>query len=587
MFKQWMIILLMMSPVVVHGQQSILTEDGEVAYGISRTGIMPEALQQLLRGREWQVTDETSKPSGTFKASKVPGMTIGPLLQSIRAQEEPYNLLCPQWTDEKGVTSEAHCLSGCVATAIEQVMAYYRYPEALIDTLFGWSTDHYVIEDMLPGTRFDWDNYLLDYRGDWTEEQGLAIALPSLAAGMAVHMNYGLGSSGASVWRALEPLQRALGYGMVRYYDRILYTPARWNAMLRHELEQGRPIVYAGHNMDLGGHAFNIDGIDTQGFYHVNWGYDGYYDGWYDLDLLDPWEPIDRPENGYIVGFFCNQSALFMHPSPEAEPLEPDTLSLDNLGVVLENVTFLRQPDVMGYVQADFDFVNTGRDSVTYTYEVMTWLPTDSAIFYQADYVGLAGLTLAPGERRTQRNYLRFYEQGERLLGISHDDVTIPFQMPVTIVQGQRAQLQWGDVTAQLIDTDEETGLNSYRFTVPVRNRASGGYAADHVCYCLYADGMEAEDTRHYSVLALPGGEEETLEFTFTHLQPATHYTLLVRCPWTIRTQTDFTTPAPTVVAPLLGSQIVKSKWFDLQGRPATSHSQGILIQNGKKWLKN
>ncbi|MBQ7495015.1 MAG: C10 family peptidase [Bacteroidaceae bacterium] len=609
MLKRWFAFLLLLMPLVAYSQQSLLTEDGVLAHGITRTGVMPEALRQMLQGRSWQVVKGKDGAHRTYKSYKtymtyktdMPHETIGPLLQSIRAQEEPYNLLCPHWTDENGVTSEARCLSGCVATAIEQVMAYYRYPEALLDTLHGWSTDNYVIEDMLPGTRFDWDNYLLDYRGGWTEAQGLAIALPSLAAGMAVHMNYGLGSSGASVWRALEPLQRALGYGMVRYYDRVLYTPARWNAMLRHELEQGRPIVYAGHNMDLGGHAFNIDGIDTQGFYHVNWGYNGYYDGWYDLDLLDPWEPIDRPENGYISGFFCNQSALFMHPSPDAEPLEPDTLALDSLGVVLENVAFLRQPDVMGYVQADFDFVNTGKDSVTYTYEVMTWLPTDTAIFYQADYVGLAGLTLAPGERRTLRNYLRFYEKGERIMGISHDDVTIPFQMPVTVVQGQRAQLEWGEVTAQMTESDEATGICSYRFTVPVSNQASGGYAADRVCYCLYADGMENEDTRHYTVLALPGGESETLEVTFTHLQPATHYTFLVRSPWLVRVQTDFTTPAPTAVAPLLHQMVngkwqngkwqngkwLNGKWFDLQGRPAPSPTRGIIIQNGKKWLKN
>ena len=248
----------------------------------------------------------------------------------------------------------------------------------------------------------------------------------------------------------------------------------------------------------------------------------------------------------------------------------------------------LRQPDIMGYVQADFDFVNTGRDSVTYTYEVMTWLPTDTAIFYQADYVGLAGLTLAPGEHRTMRNYLRFYEKGDRLFGISHDDVTIPFQMPVTIVQGQRAQLEWGEVSAQLIDSDDETGICSYRFSVPVRNLASGGYAADHVCYCLYADGMEEEDTRHFTVMALPGGEEETLEVIFTHLQPATHYTLLVRCPWAVCAQTDFTTPATSDIAsPTLPPVSYPTPWFDMLGRRATSHSRGIIIQNGKKWLKN
>ncbi|MBO4801564.1 MAG: C10 family peptidase [Bacteroidaceae bacterium] len=572
-----------MIPFSASAQYELTLEGTLVAHDVERCGSLPPALRQLLGNRRVELKQTTIRKTRTASSTS----TIGPLLQSIRAQEEPYNLLCPRWTYADSTVSEARCLSGCVATAIEQVMAYYRYPDALRDTLFGWSTENYVIEDMLPGTRFDWDNYLLDYRYGWTEEQGLAIALPSLAAGMAVHMNYGLGSSGASVYRALEPLQRALGYGMVRYYDRVLYTPARWNAMLKNELQQGRPIVYAGHNMDLGGHAFNIDGVDEQGFYHVNWGYNGSYDGWYDLDFLDPWEPIDRPENGYIVGFFCNQSALFMHPSAEAEPLEPDTLALDSLGVTLESVTFLRQPDIQGYVQADFEFLNTGTDSVTYTYEVMTWLPTDTAIFYQADYVGLAGLTLAPGERRTMRNYLRFYEMGDRLFGISHDDVTIPFQMPVTIVQGVRGNVEWGSVTAECLETDEATGLSSYTFTVSAKNLADGGYAADHVCFCLYADGHEDEDSRHYSVLSLPGGESETLSVTFTHLQPGTHYTFLVRCPWVVRSQADFTTPVPAALPVVTAVERRLPTLFDLTGRPVVQPARGIMIQNGKKWLRN
>lgn len=576
-------ILLFICAGPLSAQSDLLVNGSVVGHDVQAAGPMPATLQQLLGARSWELRRSHARKAPATSATK----RIGPLLQSIRGQLEPYNLLCPQWTSADGTVSEAHCLSGCVATAIEQVMAYYRYPTLLQDTLHGWQTENYAIPDLLPGTRFDWDNYLLDYRNGWTQEQGMAIALPSLAAGMAVHMGYGLESSGANVYRAVEPLHRALGYGMARYFDRILYTPAHWRAMLRYELEQGRPIVYAGHNMDLGGHAFNIDGVDEQGFFHINWGYDGYYDGWYDLDLLDPWEPIDRQEGGYVVGFFCNQSALFMHPSAEAQPLQPDTLAQDALGVELEEVTFLRQPDVMGYVQADFRFHNAGPDSVTYTYEVMTWLPTDTAIFYQADYVGLAGLTLAPGERRVLCNYLRFSEQGDRLLGISHDDVTIPFQMPVSIVQGQRAQLEWGAVDATLIEADATTGLCTYRFTVPVQNKAAGGYAADAVSFCLFADGMENEDTRHYSVLALPGGETETLEVSFSHLQPATHYTLFVRCPWAVRSQVDFTTPPSVGISPLLRPSQPSQRWFRLDGTPLASPTRGIMIQNGKKWLKN
>ena len=588
MRKRLTLILLVASCLTLSAQRQLVSEGEVFAYGVCRTGPVPEALRQLVGARSWQQQEQSSRSHPLSRARRrgqqqAGGQTIGPLLTSIRDQEEPYNLLCPTWTKADGTTSSAHCLSGCVATAIEQVMAYHRYPEALRDTLFGWQTDNYVLPDLLPGTRFDWDNYLQDYRDGWTEAQGQAIALVSLAAGMAVHMNYGLRSSGANVYRAVEPLHRAFGYGMAEYVERVLYTPARWHAMLRHELEAGRPVVYAGNNMDLSGHAFDIDGIDAQGFYHVNWGYNGSYDGWYDLDWLNPFEFPDYPRDGFIVGFFSNQCALFMHPSEEAEPLRPDTLDLDHLGVELERLELTRQPDLQGRIGADFQFVNHGADSVTYTYEVMTYLPTDTAVFWQADYVGLSALTLAPGERRVQRVYLQFSVPGERIIGISHDDLTIPFSQPITVINGTPGRLEWGEVTADLSDDGR-----SATFSATVRNNASAGYAADLVTFCVYADGNEAEDARHYEVLSLPAGEARDVTMTFRGLTPGAHYTMLLRCPWTVQRQTEFTMPLPVGLqepespAPEAASSRIP---FDVSGRRTAAGSSPLFILQGKKYV--
>lgn len=549
---------------------------------------MPEALSQLLQGRT--LTQRTAVRRAPQQQTT--NATIGPLLASIRDQEEPYNLLCPMWLNQDGTPSGQRCLSGCVATAIEQVMAYYRYPEALIDTLHGWTAERYAVEDMLPGTRFDWDNYLLDYRHGWTEAQGLAIALPSLAAGLAVHMNYGPHSSGASVSRGVEPLQRALGYGMVRYFERMLYTPDRWHAMLRHELEEGRPIVYAGHVMAMSGHAFNIDGVDGHGFYHVNWGYNGAYDGWYDLDILSPWETVYSGSDGLLNGFFSNQSAMFMHPSAEAKPLEPDSLKLEDLKIVLDGIDLQRAPDVQGYVGADFHFRNEGEDAVTYTYEIMTWEPEETDIFKKADYVGLSALTLQPGEQLTQRVWLHFDALGDRLLGISHDDVTIPYQQPVHIDEGTPSHLAWGE--AHIDDVREnDNGTFDYDFSVTVRNEALSGYAGDDVTICLFHDGSQ-EDLRHYRVLSLAAGCDTTLQVTFTGLPAQLHHTFLVRCPWEVRAQVDFTTPIATGIAalPKDSAKAPSTVWpadiYDLVGRPVQKPARGILIHQGKKiWLKN
>lgn len=569
--------------------QTDLYVDGQLmARQVSRTGRMPEALSQLLQGRTL-----TQRPAVRRAPQLTKTATIGPLLASIRDQEEPYNLLCPIWLDKDGTPTSFRCLSGCVATAIEQVMAYYRYPEELLDTLHGWKTERYVVEDLLPGTRFDWDNYLLDYRNGWTEVQGLAIAVPSLAAGMAVHMNYGVTASGANVSTGIEPLQDAFGYGMVRYYERLLYTPERWHAMLRYELEQGRPIVYTGNTMSLAGHAFNIDGVDGNGLYHVNWGYNGDYDGWYDLERLSPWEPLRLDEEGLEMGFFSNQSAMFMHPSAEAKPLEPDSLKPEDLKVVLEGVDFERSPDVQEYVGADFHFRNDGEDAVTYTYEIMTWKPEETDIFRHADYVGLSALTLQPGEHRTQRVWLHFTAVGDRLFGISHDDVTIPFQQTVHIEEGTPSRLVWGE--AQIDGYQEnDDGTYDYDFSVSVRNDAEAGYAGSNITICLFHDNS-SEDLRHYRVLALAAGSETTLHVTFKGLLPKTHYTLYVRYPWPVRASVDFTTPVSTGIMALptddeKGLRSDGGAWpsgtYDLMGRPAHQSSRGILLHQGKKiWL--
>ncbi|MCR4994064.1 MAG: C10 family peptidase [Bacteroidales bacterium] len=621
-YRPFAFIILFLIALMPVAAQRDLCADGELlAHDVMRTGQQPPALRALLKGRE--LTEREVPLRGTKRMAAIPPSrmkqkgwatqalqqkrqatdsmlknpfcwqtpatdapaevsAVEPLLRSVRDQEAPYNLLCPQWTYDDGSVSEERCLSGCVATAIEQVMAYYRYPLALQDTLHGWATDNYTIEDLLPGTRFDWENYLLDYRNGWTAEQGSAIALVSLACGMAVHMNYGLYSSGAYTGNAVEALKSAFGYGMVKYVDRVIYTPRQWHAIIRHELANGRPLVYTGHNMELNGHAFNIDGYDEQGYYHVNWGYNGSYDGWYDLDWLNPWEPVDMQD--IPEGFFCNQSLLLMHPSSEVKPLETDTLELDHLGVELQQVQFERSPDLQGLIAADFLFHNGGDAPVTYTYEVMTYLPTDTAIFEQADYVGLSAVNLSPGETRTQRVYLSFHEKGDRILGISHDDVTIPYTQNVSITEGTAAILEWGspevDVQPQADGTCHAT------FSVPVANKAASGFAGSLVTLCLTPAASD-EERRHWWVLSLPGGSEEVRTVTFKNLQPETQYVFRLRCPWTVQQECTFWTTVPTGIDGISSAHDSSgSAVYDLSGRRIEPREGTIFIKNGKKWLQ-
>lgn len=554
---------------------------------------MPEALQALLgeRLKSLAATPSAHQPAPPAQRQRrlmvpAPRKRIDPLLKSISGQEAPYNLLAPYYRYTSGQISDERCLAGCVATSIEQILAYYRYPDELTDTLKGWTTENYTIDDLLPGTRFDWDNHLTDYRNGWTDLQGMAVALPMLAAGMAVKMRYTPGSSGANTSDAVEPLKRAFGYGMARWHDRILYSPARWHALIQHELEQGRPIAYVGHNMEMKGHAFNIDGIDEQGYYHINWAYEGYYDGWFDLDWLCPWEQYDIIPNSIAYGFFCNQGALFLHPSADAQPLDADSLDIDNLAVELTKLQLLREPDTQGYTPADITFENHSADDVTYTYEVFTNLPTDTSLFEQADYVGLSAINVPAKGSATQRVYLMFHREGQRTLSISHDDVTIPYSTPVSVAVGKEAALEWNNLTYEL----ENDGSNSTEatltahFTIDVNNVSPDIYGSSIILYCLYAEGNENEDTRHFAIIDLPPGESQTMDVRFSHLQYATRYHFLLRSPWTIRQTLEFETPAPTAIS-LPQTQKHDTRAYDIGGRMWNANRSDIMIKGGRKWL--
>ncbi|MBQ8051039.1 MAG: C10 family peptidase [Bacteroidaceae bacterium] len=578
--KRLLSIALLFIALSLQAQRHEVRQGGRVlAYGLRFNpnvvdANMPEALQEMLRAYQTQPR----------YAERQRGKAVEPLLKSIRHQDDPFNRSCPYYTDDEGRTSSERCIVGCVATCIEQVLSYYRHPEALIDTLWGWETEHYRIDNVMPATRIDWPNILDDYSRGYTDVQAKAVADLSYYCGMAARMNWGLTSSGANLYRAFEPLWRVFDYQTLAFVPRAMYSTPAWNRMLRNELESGRPICYTGHNMALSGHAFNIDGVDEDGYYHLNWGYGGQYDGYFDLDYLNPFETYDDASAlGLHEGFFSNQTALFLHPDDFLIDIT-DTLSPADAfaGVLVDKVTFRRPPDTQGYVVADFTMENQTCDSLNFTFEVLTYLPTDTAIFYQADYVGLSAVNLAPGERKTWPVYCQFAEAGERIFSFSADDVTLPYQMDVTILEGTTPKLVFGNVGHQVYRTSDQLFAD---FSLDVSNLADSGYAGNLVTFCLFPEGSD-EDQRHWEVLCLPAGETYRLTTRFQHLQDGKTYTLRVRCPWAVQQEYTFTVLSDEAAD---GIHCVNGdrddNLYDLQGRRVVKPYKGLYIHRGRKIL--
>ena len=209
---------------------------------------------------------------------------VSPLLGDIKwNQSEPYNNLCPKYD---GTNLSA---TGCVATAMAQVMMYWKYPNELKADIQGYetSTRKLTISGELKGQKYDWDNMLPSYySGNYNQTQADAVAKLMLHCGKAVEMDYDK-ESGAYITPGR--LAKYFGYDSDLMLDlsRTCFTLAEWTTIIDKELQAKRPILYSGRTTD-GGHQFVCDGSDGNGLYHINWGWGGYQDGYFDITILNP-----------------------------------------------------------------------------------------------------------------------------------------------------------------------------------------------------------------------------------------------------------------------------------------------------------
>ena len=213
------------------------------------------------------------------------------LMSTMWGQRTPYRDQCPQVDGQP-------CVTGCVATSMAQVMNYWRFPEVL-PALPGYTTSTlHLSVPALPAAAVSWDLMLDKYRaGHYTQEQGEAVALLMRYCGQSCKMDYTIPSSGAYETDQLMGL-KTFGYDKTAtYLSRCNYSDEQWHAMLQEDLSAGRPVIYSGKSVTTG-HSFVLDGFDGSK-YHVNWGWDGTFDGYFELDAMDGGGY--RPSNNHVM----------------------------------------------------------------------------------------------------------------------------------------------------------------------------------------------------------------------------------------------------------------------------------------------
>lgn len=211
---------------------------------------------------------------------RVIGAPVAPLLTCHWDQGAPYNLQCP-------IDGEYNSVTGCVATAMAQVMYYHKWPQSATTAIPAYTTSTKKLSlPELPATTFKWDQMKDSYSYDETGAAADAVAELMRYCGQAVRMDYTSNESGANVGAA--HLINYFGYSKTaQNMNRSYYTTTEWEAMIYKELSNARPVLYSG-NSGSGGHQFVIDGYDDKGLFHVNWGWGGYADGHFVLSVLNP-----------------------------------------------------------------------------------------------------------------------------------------------------------------------------------------------------------------------------------------------------------------------------------------------------------
>lgn len=228
---------------------------------------------------------QQSAPHRVLRLQRPDRQPIEPLCKTNWNQSWPYNNLCPTLNGQLSVT-------GCVATAMSQAMKYHNWPAiGQGSNSYTWDNGNRVLTADFSQMSFNWSDMTDTYnRSTSTEAQQTAVATLMKAAGYSVNMNYSPSASGAASIYIAPALGNNFRYDKsLSYLMRDWFSLPEWEDLIYTSLQTYGPVIYDGQSTG-GGHSFICDGYSTDGLFHINWGWGGISDGYFLLDVLDPYE---------------------------------------------------------------------------------------------------------------------------------------------------------------------------------------------------------------------------------------------------------------------------------------------------------
>jgi hypothetical protein len=266
--------------IPINAQKWLESYKNEIRYiiqnNISSTNDLIKDWEQLVSGKV------TNNSLGKKRA-------VSPLIQTKWDQSPYYNALCPYDN-----SANERTVSGCVATAMAQVMKFWNYPATGTGSHSYNHSKYGTLSANFGSTTYNWSSM-----PNQVTSSNSAVATLMYHCGVSVDMNYDIasnGGSGAYVITSGSPITHCSEYAFKNYFGyksslqgikRSSYTQTQWILLLKTELDAGRPILHDGFGSG-GGHAFVCDGYDNNNFFHFNWGWGGQEDGYFNVNALNP-----------------------------------------------------------------------------------------------------------------------------------------------------------------------------------------------------------------------------------------------------------------------------------------------------------
>lgn len=238
-------------------------------------------------------------------------MAVSPLLTTNWGQgsssSPSYNYYCP-------TSGGSTAITGCVATAMAQVMRYHNHPaygngsksyvEAANYNSSGVLTQasYGTLSATFSTTSYNWANMPATITSASALAQRQAIGRLMSHAGISVSMDYAPWSSGASTPDAATSFANNFFYTNGGFLNRSAYTTTNWKTLLKNAINASKPVLYRGRdNSDNTGHAWVCDGYDASDYFHMNWGWGGSYNGYFSVDDLTPGSSYFNDTQGAII----------------------------------------------------------------------------------------------------------------------------------------------------------------------------------------------------------------------------------------------------------------------------------------------